>query len=136
MTEHKESGGKRRDMRTPLNRVRGLGSAHEGTDHFWRQRVTAVSNIPLILFFIGLMVSLYGAGFGETRASLANPWIGLPFLAVLLSALIHMRIGMQVIIEDYIHGSAKIPLLLLNTFFPIAVGLASAVALLLIMLGN
>lgn len=124
-------------MRTPLGRVRGLGSAKEGTGHFWRQRVTAVANIPLILFFVGFLISISGAGYEETRAALANPFVGLMMLLVLGSALIHMRLGMQVIIEDYIHGELlKVALLMLNTFFTIAVGLASAIALLKLAFGG
>ena len=64
-----------KDMRTPLNKVRGLGSAREGTEHFWRQRLTAIANVPLVLFFVGLLVSLNGAGYAEVRATLANPLV-------------------------------------------------------------
>lgn len=125
------------DMRTPLNKVRGLGSAKDGTDHFWRQRLTAVANVPLILFFIGILVSLNGASFEEVHAVLANPVVALFMMAVMLSALVHMRLGMQVIIEDYIHGEgSKIILLMLNTFFTVAVGVASLFALLKIALGG
>ena len=63
------------DMRTPLAKVRGLGSAHEGTGHFWKQRISAVANIPLILFFVGIVVALNGAIFEETRAVLASPFV-------------------------------------------------------------
>ena len=61
------------DMRTPLNRVRGLGSAKEGTDHFWRQRLTAIANIPLVIFFIGFVIANNGASYEEVRAAIANP---------------------------------------------------------------
>jgi succinate dehydrogenase / fumarate reductase membrane anchor subunit len=124
-------------METPLRRVRHYGSAHEGTTHFWRQRLTAIANVPLTLFFVGLLVSLNGAGFAETRAVLSNPFVALVLLAFIVSALYHMRLGMQVIIEDYIHGEAmKLALLILNTFFAAAVGIAAAFALLKLAFGG
>lgn len=125
------------DMRTPLNKVRGLGSAREGTMHFWRQRLTAVSNIPLVLFFVGLVIALNGAGYAETRAALANPFVALMLALALFSVLNHMRLGMQIVIEDYIHGEgAKLALLMLNTFFAFLVGAVAAFALLKLALGN
>jgi len=125
------------DMRTPLNKVRGLGSAREGTMHFWRQRLTAISNIPLVLFFVGLVIALNGAGYAETRAALANPFVALMLALALFSVLNHMRLGMQIVIEDYIHGEgAKLALLMLNTFFAFLVGAVAAFALLKLALGN
>jgi succinate dehydrogenase / fumarate reductase, membrane anchor subunit len=114
------------DMRTPLNRVRGLGSAREGTGHFWMQRLTAVANIPLVLFFLGLIIAISGADYASARAVLANPLVALILLAGLLSVLYHMRLGMQIVIEDYIHTEGtKLVLLMLNTFF--SAGLAVVV---------
>jgi succinate dehydrogenase / fumarate reductase membrane anchor subunit len=125
------------DMRTPLGRVRGLGSAREGTGHFWRQRLTAVANVPLILFFIGFLISINGADFATVRAAFANPFVTLMFALMLFSALYHMRLGMQVIIEDYVHGEGmRLVLLLLNTFFPIAVGALAVFALLKLAFGG
>ena len=119
------------DMRTPLAKVRGLGSAKEGTDHFWYQRLTAIANVPLTLFFVGLIIALSGQSHGDVTATLANPFVALLLLAALLSVLYHMKLGMQVVIEDYVHGEgAKMALLILNTFFCVALALISVFAIL------
>ena len=119
------------NMRTPLSRVRGLGSAKEGTDHFWRQRLTAVANVPLILFFLWTIISLNGANHKEVVAHLSSPIVSIVMLLVIISGIVHMKLGMQTIIEDYVHQErTKIILLMLNIFFAIAIGLGSCFAIL------
>ena len=110
-------------MRTPLSRVRGLGSAKDGTEHFWRQRVTAVANVPLVLIGIWLVVSMVGAPYSEVMARLSSPLAAIFIFLFSCSVLVHMRLGMQVIIEDYVHGELrKVIFLMLNTFFVIFTG--------------
>lgn len=119
------------NMRTPLKNVRHLGSAKEGADHFWMQRVTAVANLVLGLFLVWLIASLAGADYVTVKSTLANPIVALLLAMLIVSATIHMRLGMQVIIEDYItRDSTKIVLLLLNNFFAILVAAASVWAIL------
>jgi len=125
------------DMRTPLNKVRGLGSAREGVDHFWRQRVTALANIPLTLFLVVTIALLAGKDHAIAAAYLGSPFAAIAMAALVLSATIHMRLGMQTIIEDYVHGeAAKIISLIANTFFAIFVGLASLLAIIKLSLGS
>ena len=123
-------------MATALKRVRGLGSARSGTETFWRQRVTAVANIPLVIFLILSIVANIDADYAEVRAYLAQPLVAILLLALVINAAIHMRIGLKEIVEDYVHGGAKVVAILLATFFAAGVGLASAAAIVKIGLGS
>ena len=120
-------------MSTSLSRVRGLGAARSGTEAFWRQRLTAVANVPLTVAFIFIVISLLGRNHAAVVQILGAPLIAVILMLFILSITTHMRIGMQVIIEDYVHGEgAKLVLLIANTFFAIAIALACAFALLML----
>jgi succinate dehydrogenase / fumarate reductase membrane anchor subunit len=93
-------------MRTPLSRVKGLGSAKKGTEHFWLQRVTAIANIPLTFFLVIAIVTHLNADYATMRAFLAQPVVSIVMLLLIGSTVWHMRLGMQVVIEDYVHGEA------------------------------
>jgi succinate dehydrogenase / fumarate reductase membrane anchor subunit len=123
-------------MSTPLARVRGFGAAKSGTEHFWRQRLTAVANVPLTIAFVLIVVSLLGRNHAAAAQILGSPLVAIVMLLFIVSITTHMRIGMQVIIEDYVDDElAKLVLLILNTFFAFAVALASAYGILKLSFG-
>jgi succinate dehydrogenase / fumarate reductase membrane anchor subunit len=122
--------------RTPLSRVRNLGSAHSGTMHFWRQRLTSVALIPLTVAFVFIVIALLGRNHAATLQILGSPLIAITLLLFIGTTVYHMWLGMQVIIEDYVHDELpKILLLMGNTFFCITVALACVYAILQISFG-
>jgi len=123
-------------IRTPLARVRGYGAAKSGTSHFWHQRVTAIANIPLTITAVIILITLLGRNQAAAAQILGSPVIAIIMLLFIASITIHMRIGMAVIIEDYVHGeTAKLALLMANSFFTIVVGLAAAFGILKLSFG-
>ena len=115
--------------RTPSAVVRGLGAAHAGTADFWRQRLTAVALLPLAVLFICLLIVLAGADRATVISTLGNGWVAVPLLLLIVAGIVHMRIGMREIIDDYIHTPAlRLTALVANTCFSCAVGLAAALA--------
>src|SRR5262244_741855 len=91
------------DWRTPLARVRGFGSARSGTAAFWHQRVTATANIPLTIAAVFIVITLLGRNQPAVAQTLGSPTVAIIMLLFIASTTAHMRIGMQVIIEDYVH---------------------------------
>jgi succinate dehydrogenase / fumarate reductase, membrane anchor subunit len=123
-------------MRTPLRRVLGLGAARSGTEHFWLQRLTAVANIPLTIAAILIIILLLGRNQAAAAQILGAPLVAVIMLLFIISVSTHMRIGMQVVIEDYVHDDiAKLVLLMANTFYAVAVALVSAYGILKLSFG-
>ena len=123
-------------MRTPLGRVRGLGSAGTGTEHFWAQRVTTVAAIPLTVGFIVIVAMLVGRNHAATVQILGSPIVALTMILFIATVVYHMWLGMQVIIEDYVNDPLlKAIIAMANTFFCCVVGLASIFAVLKLSFG-
>jgi succinate dehydrogenase / fumarate reductase, membrane anchor subunit len=118
-------------MRTPLGRVRNLGAAHSGTGEFWRQRITGVAMTLLMIPVLVIVMMLLGRNQAGAAQILGSLPIAVILLLFILASAWHMKIGMQVVIEDYIHNEKlKLVSIMLNNFFSIAVPLASTYAIL------
>jgi succinate dehydrogenase / fumarate reductase membrane anchor subunit len=118
-------------IRTPLGRVRGLGSAKSGALHFWHQRLTAVALVPLTLWFVWSVARYAGAPHGDVVAFLAHPFNAAAMLLFVIAGLYHMVLGVQVVIEDYVHSEGmKLALLLFVNFAAFAIGIVSTIAVL------
>jgi len=121
----------RTGMRSTLGRVRGLGSSHHGVGHWWAQRLTAVALVPLVLWFVVSALSMVGADYETFRA-----WVGSFGNAVLLILLTialfhHAQLGIQVVIEDYVHGeTVKVTGLILTKFVAVLAGVSTVLAIL------
>ena len=118
-------------LRTPMGRVRYLGSAKSGTREIWHQRLTSYALLPLSIIFVILILSVVGKDYNTVRATLANPVWSVLILLFLAAGIYHMQLGMKIIIEDYVHGhGAKTIALVGNMFFSICVGVACVYAVL------
>lgn len=124
-------------MRTPLSRVKGLGASGHGVEHWWLQRVTAVANIPLIISFVIIVAALAGSSYDEAIAIISNPLVAILLILAVVSVTNHMRLGMQVIIEDYVHDKGlKIASVIANNFYAVIVAVACLYAILKVSLGR
>ena len=120
-----------RSMRTPLGRVRSLGASHSGTSDFWLQRITAVATVLLILPVVIVLMMLLGRNQAGAAQVLGSPVVAIILLLFIIASCWHMKIGMQVVIEDYVHNERlKLASIMANGFFSAAVALASIYAIL------
>jgi succinate dehydrogenase / fumarate reductase membrane anchor subunit len=102
-------------LRSPLGRAMGLGSAKEGVAQWWAQRVTAVALVPLLLWFVASIIGLTGSGRGAVTAWLHSPFPAIATVLLLIAVFYHMALGIQVVIEDYVHREwVKVSALVLN----------------------
>jgi succinate dehydrogenase membrane anchor subunit len=123
--------------RSPLSKVEGLGAAHSGVEHFWRQRATAVALVPLAIWFVISALHLVGGDHADVANFLSRPVNAILMILFVLAAVTHMTLGIQVVIEDYVESeSGKLALFLLNKGFAWVVGAASIFAILKMALGT
>lgn len=117
-------------LRNPLAKARGLGSAKDGTAHWWAQRVSAIALVPLVLYVLYLLVSFAGADYASVRASIAKPVNAVMLILFIGTAFWHARLGLQVVIEDYFHVRwLEITLMIAVKFVYVVLGLAAIIAI-------
>ncbi|MBE5315494.1 MAG: succinate dehydrogenase, hydrophobic membrane anchor protein [Xanthomonadales bacterium] len=117
-------------LRNPLAKARGLGSAKDGTAHWWAQRVSAIALVPLVLYVLYLLVSFVGADYASVRATIAQPVNAVLLILFIGTAFWHARLGLQVVVEDYIHvGWLEITLMIAVKFVYVVLGLAAIIAI-------
>lgn len=119
------------NLRSPLGRVRGLGSAKDGTGHWWAQRLTALALVPLTVWFVGAVVSLIGADYATMTAWIASPVVAGLLILLIVATFYHAALGLQVVIEDYVHGEgAKLALLVLVKAISVVLSLTAVLSVL------
>lgn len=119
-----------RGQRTALKTIRSLGSARSGTEHFIRQRLTAVANAILVIVLAWVAIALSGKPYAEAVAYVGSAWVAVPLALAFISVCVHLKLGLQVVIEDYVHADGvRVLLLLANTFFAALIGAAALYAI-------
>jgi succinate dehydrogenase / fumarate reductase membrane anchor subunit len=120
---------------TDLGRVRGLGSAKDGAHHWWLQRVTAVGNVVLMLWFVFSLVRLPSLDYSSVVLWLRQPVAAVPMLLLIVTVFWHLRLGVQVLLEDYVHGATRVVGMLALNFYVVVGAAAAGFAVLKIALG-
>ncbi len=124
-------------MRSPLGRAIGLGSAKEGVEHWWMQRITAVALVPLMLWFVIAVIGLVGADLETVQNWVSRPLPAILLVLLLIASFYHMSLGLQVVIEDYVHTElAKLGLVIAIRLLCFAFAVAGIFAVLSIALGT
>lgn len=123
------------DTRSPLARARGLGSAKDGVQAWWLERVTAVALVPLTLWLAASLIALSGGNHAEFVAWLSRPIAALLIVLLLIALFAHLAFGLRVVIEDYVHSAAKIPALIAARLGCFALCIAGILATLSVSLG-
>lgn len=124
-------------LRSPLGQARGLGAAKSGTHHWWAQRVTAVALLPLSLWLVFGLVCQAGGEHAAVSAWLAQPWTAVGMILFLATMFYHSQLGLQVVIEDYVHGEfARVASLVLMKFAHVALAAAGIFAVLQVAFGQ
>lgn len=125
------------NLRSPLAQVEGHGAAREGVSHWWRQRLTAVALLPLALWFLWSLFAIESLGYADVHAWMASPLHALGVVVLLGVLVLHSQLGVQVVIEDYVHDHAlKVVSLVASTFAHVLIGAAGVLSVLLIALGD
>ncbi len=126
-----------RTMRTPLARAKGLGAAGHGAEHWWLHRMTAVSNVPLIVAFVIIVASLAGTNYQGAVSIVSHPLVAIILILAVISVTNHMRLGMQIIIEDYVHDKGwKLAALIANNFYAVVIAVACLFGIVKVGLGR
>lgn len=124
-------------MRTQLARVKGLGAAHHGVEHWYTHRLTAVANIPLVISFVIIVAALAGRPYAEAVRIVANPLVGILLALLVISVTYHMRLGLQIVVEDYVHEPMlKYAAGIANTFFAVVIAAVCLFSILKISFGR
>ena len=124
-------------LQSPLGKFLGHGSAKDGTEHWWSQRVTAVALVPLTLWFVASLLGMDSFDHAAVIAWLSQPLHAVLMILTLLAVLYHSQLGLQVVVEDYVHtGSLKIPMLMGSKFIHVAAGVAGIYSIIILSIGS
>ena len=124
-------------MRTPLARIKGLGAAHHGVEHWYTHRLSAIANIPLVIAFVIIVANLAGRPWPEAIRIVSNPFVAILLGLLMISVTYHMRLGLQTVVEDYVHDRMlKFVVGIANTFFALLIAAICLFSILKIALGR